>query len=308
MKYYPPIGSADPNAPYVDDNPAAGQEGSAVPAKAVEHPQREIQAVIEAAGLTPDENQIDQLNEAIDTKISLAVGGESQLDEVINLLRARARVYPEILTASGTFNLLQPTGSSVRIPAGINLLHRGCFLETTAQQDFSHVANKVYHLRKRWTGTPGWSLVDVSDPGYNPSALAEGNVAFDTDYDDMVSHRIVTDASNVATITPLVNKDRLLDTKIVAGTNFVNPNTSTTTFDILATYNWARAPKNPSLVMARQINGNSMQRENYGVLGTSAAALLAASLPVLDCNRYRVQQTYLAFACTDAAVTVSVAA
>jgi hypothetical protein len=63
-------------------------------------------------------------------------------------------------------------------------------------------------MRYRFTGTPGWSLVDVSNSGYNPSALAEDNVAFDTGYDDMISHRVVTDASNVAVITPLVNKDR----------------------------------------------------------------------------------------------------
>lgn len=257
MKYQPPIGSADPNASYVDDNPAAGQEGSAVPAKAVEHPQREIQTVITAAGLTPDENQVDQLNEAIDTKISLAVGGESQLDAVINLLRARARVYPEILTASGTFNLSQPTGSSVRIPAGIDLLHRGCFLETTAQQDFSHVANKVYHLRKRWTGTPGWFLEDVSGSTYNPGALAEGNTAFDTAYDDMITHKIVTDASNVATITPLVNKDRILLEISNAGVTTTNNAADDASRTATLVWNLARQPIMAVTQVSIQVGGSS---------------------------------------------------
>ncbi|EGJ49060.1 gp53-like domain-containing protein [Desulfocurvibacter africanus] len=65
MRYTPPVGTVDPNAPYVDGNPAAGIQGSAVPASAIEHPQREIAAVIEAAGLTPDAEDLTQLQQAI---------------------------------------------------------------------------------------------------------------------------------------------------------------------------------------------------------------------------------------------------
>ncbi|EGJ50261.1 gp53-like domain-containing protein [Desulfocurvibacter africanus] len=65
MRYTPPVGAVDPGAPYVDGNPAAGIQGSAVPAAAIEHPQREIAAVIEAAGLTPDAEDLTQLQQAI---------------------------------------------------------------------------------------------------------------------------------------------------------------------------------------------------------------------------------------------------
>lgn len=55
MKYQPPVGSTDPNAPYVDRNTPGAVRGSAVPAKAIEDPQREIQDLISKAGMTPTE-------------------------------------------------------------------------------------------------------------------------------------------------------------------------------------------------------------------------------------------------------------
>jgi microcystin-dependent protein len=64
MKYVQPLGAAD-NTAYVDGNPSAGIEGSIVPAAALEHPQREILAVILAAGLTPASTDLGQLLQAI---------------------------------------------------------------------------------------------------------------------------------------------------------------------------------------------------------------------------------------------------
>lgn len=65
MKYVPPLGSVDPDAAYQNGNPSAGIPGSIVPAAAIEHPQRELLHVILKAGLTPDENTLPQLYEAI---------------------------------------------------------------------------------------------------------------------------------------------------------------------------------------------------------------------------------------------------
>lgn len=65
MKYVPPLGSVDPDAAYQNGNPSAGIPGSIVPAAAIEHPQRELLYVILKAGLTPDENTLTQLYEAI---------------------------------------------------------------------------------------------------------------------------------------------------------------------------------------------------------------------------------------------------
>lgn len=60
MKYVQPIGGLA-DAPYVDANPAGGVEGSPVPAAAIEHPMREIVAVIQAAGIVPSELALTQL-------------------------------------------------------------------------------------------------------------------------------------------------------------------------------------------------------------------------------------------------------
>lgn len=68
MKYAQPIGGAV-NAPYVDANPVGGIEGSAVPAAAIEGPQREIVAVITGAGLVPDDGDLTQLRQAIQRMI-----------------------------------------------------------------------------------------------------------------------------------------------------------------------------------------------------------------------------------------------
>jgi hypothetical protein len=65
MEYVPPLGSVDPNAPYVDANPAAGLDGSAVPAAAIEQPMREIVFVETQAGLAPAEGDTTQLYDAI---------------------------------------------------------------------------------------------------------------------------------------------------------------------------------------------------------------------------------------------------
>jgi hypothetical protein len=65
MKYQKPLGAADPNESYVDGNTSTGIEGSVVPAASIEHTMREIVAVITAAGLTPSDSNLTQLDEAI---------------------------------------------------------------------------------------------------------------------------------------------------------------------------------------------------------------------------------------------------
>ncbi|NHZ45509.1 phage tail protein [Nitratidesulfovibrio liaohensis] len=81
MKYVPPIGATDPNAPYITENLAAGVEGSPVAAEAIEHPQREILAVITGAGLTPNEENLGQLRDAIEGMIAAAIAA-SAIDPV----------------------------------------------------------------------------------------------------------------------------------------------------------------------------------------------------------------------------------
>ena len=65
MEYKAPLDATDPNAPYHNGQPDAGIEGSAVPAEAIEPPQREIVNVITAAGMTPSGDDTTQLAQAI---------------------------------------------------------------------------------------------------------------------------------------------------------------------------------------------------------------------------------------------------
>jgi hypothetical protein len=75
MKYQPPflpgftsaggIYNPNANAGYVNGNPQTGVEGSYPPAEAIEHPLREIMAVIQDAGLTPSATDLTQLLQAL---------------------------------------------------------------------------------------------------------------------------------------------------------------------------------------------------------------------------------------------------
>lgn len=68
MKYVEPLNSSsypERNGSYVNANPATGVKGSTVPGEALEHPQREILNVIEAAGLTPNGADLTQLLQAL---------------------------------------------------------------------------------------------------------------------------------------------------------------------------------------------------------------------------------------------------
>ena len=64
MKYNPPAGSQDPDAKYVTGQPGKVR-GRAVPAEAVEHPQREIVEVIRQAGLEPSGDDLGPLWKAL---------------------------------------------------------------------------------------------------------------------------------------------------------------------------------------------------------------------------------------------------
>ena len=63
--YNPPYGVSDPNAPYINGNPATGTMGSIPPAASIEYPQREIVGLIGACGFTPDNADLLQLAKAV---------------------------------------------------------------------------------------------------------------------------------------------------------------------------------------------------------------------------------------------------
>lgn len=69
MKYQAPFmnpsGPNDEAIHYVDGNQGAGIEGSIVPAKGLEYPQRELISLIKAGAMTPDDADLDQVHRSV---------------------------------------------------------------------------------------------------------------------------------------------------------------------------------------------------------------------------------------------------
>ena len=122
MKYVAPLNGDEENKerPYINANPIHGEEGSILSAEAVEHPMREIVNTIKGAGLIPNEEDLNQLQQAIlmylqpVEKLRLAkVGNPFCGDEIINdqsIIPADGRLvllanYPELKTKLDNYNL-----------------------------------------------------------------------------------------------------------------------------------------------------------------------------------------------------------
>lgn len=84
MKYQPPfepgfagpiegIHNSDPDAVYINGNPATGQEGSIPPMEALYHPMRELTNLIEFAELDPSHTDLEQVRKAINWMIDYLV-------------------------------------------------------------------------------------------------------------------------------------------------------------------------------------------------------------------------------------------
>lgn len=72
MKYTPPLGSLEDDAPYVDGNPSAGIRGSVVPAAPFNQLQRELVHVISASGLEPSDSDMTQVWQALQKLFSIS--------------------------------------------------------------------------------------------------------------------------------------------------------------------------------------------------------------------------------------------
>lgn len=175
----------------------------------------EVGGVIDYAGLTQTNDRFTQLREAIEAMIATAIGllPEDEQPDLTGFIlmsqgRTRLPIFPEVQNVDGRIVITSPGAGTIRIPGGVTFLHRGIFPVTTSQQDFATVANKIYHLR--WSSADGYQLLDTGNIGYNPGSLPETDIAFDSSYDSMLIARIITNGANIATITNLANKNRLL--------------------------------------------------------------------------------------------------
>lgn len=207
-----------------------------------------IGRVIAEAGVTGPDGDLTKLFRAIQTLIASATGSDPSdpLDtsQFVMFPQARARlpIFPEIQTSDGRMTIISPGTGQVRVPGGVNFLHRGIWQVTTAQTDIATDASKTYHLR--WNPTDGIVLRDLASGTYNPGTLPEADPSFDSTYDDMLIARIVTNSSNVPTITNLSNSNRLMLTQRTTGLGTPGgpPSDASLYYTGSITIGWARTP------------------------------------------------------------------
>lgn len=250
----------------------------------------EIGEVIGFAGLTPTDARFTQLREAIQALISSATGGgDTSQFLLLSQITARLPVFPEIQSTDGRINVTSPATGTVRIPGGVNWIHRGVDLKVTDQTDFATVANKTYHIR--WNTVDGFVLRDLANATYNPSTLAEDDTTFDTTFDDMLIARVVTNSSNVPTITNLANKADLTVSEIISGSDYRLAEGNSANALIQSNLAWSRKPSTYNLNPLRITVGSNVvdtdmnfyaRSEDRTVNGASFATVIPLSRYELD--------------------------
>jgi hypothetical protein len=114
VQYNKPFDKSDVTASYVNGNPPAGVQGSIPPAEAIEYPQREIVAVIVAAGLTPTNTDLTQLLQAI--RILSGVSGTALLHWGLDTGSVNAMV----IAASPVLTAYAAGDTIITVPAQTN--------------------------------------------------------------------------------------------------------------------------------------------------------------------------------------------
>lgn len=201
----------------------------------------ELGEVISFAGLSGTDDRNTLVREAIEALIAAATGNaDTSQYLLISQARSRLPIFPEIESADNKINIYSPATGTIRIPGGVNFMHRGIFPVTTVETDFSTDASKTYHIR--WNTTDGYQMLDLASGTYNPNTLSEDDEEFDTKYDDMLLARVITNSSNVATITNLVNRNRVSINEFLLGTSLTYNGQNGATFSFDREFNWSRKP------------------------------------------------------------------
>lgn len=216
--------------------------------------QGQIKAIADEAGVTPSgAGDKTLLNRAVLALIAAATGGGDTSEFVLfSQARTRLPIFPEVSTTDGRLSVTSPSAGTVALGAGTVFLHRGIFPTTTTYQEFSTDPSKTYHLR--WNPTDGFVLRDLASGTYNPGTLAESNIAFDSTFDDMLAARVITNSSNVVTITNLSNKASLFYSENTGRVTDLTLETSNVYGDFggarrnnTFNYNWGRVPRIDSI-------------------------------------------------------------
>lgn len=112
------IHNADPNAAYVNGDPATGQKGSIVPAEALEHVMREIVEVIVWSGQAPSHLDLTQLRKAlkayVEASLASNAGGIPLYEGLTSEEKPRHKIRPLIEGSNISFDLVEDPPSSGR--------------------------------------------------------------------------------------------------------------------------------------------------------------------------------------------------
>lgn len=152
MKYNPPYGSSSADAPYINATP--GQKGSPVPAEAIEYTQREIVNAIKQSGLTPSNENLGQLYQAMQRAVlggayTLPAATASALGGVMvnkgGLQVTTAGLLSVLLASNGGLGM-NSSGQLYVSPEAFSTEILNEFLKTLRLQQWL-VGNKVWYVR-----------------------------------------------------------------------------------------------------------------------------------------------------------------
>ncbi|MDO3434319.1 hypothetical protein QWJ46_16690 [Rhizobium sp. CBN3] len=213
MKYNAPYGSVDPNAPYVDRDTPAAVTGSKVPAAALETTQRELVALIGAAGIVPSNTDLAQAAKAVQSgKINYAAAGGTA-----NALSAALTLAPTAYTVGLRVVLLIAAANTGAVTLNLN----GLGAKAVTKIDGS--ALMANHL------TPG--LVDLEYDGTKFLVMSAARPATQAEADAGVS--------DAGYITPLISaKKKASYMSAVSGSQSIPSGvfTTFTSFGAVATH------------------------------------------------------------------------
>ena len=261
MDYVPPLGAADPDAPYINGNPSAGIQGSVIPAAALENPQREIVNAIRSAGLDPDPEDKAQLFAAIQALVATATARPITMLPFPQVETAdrTLTINPVVGAAGGTVSLA--TGTALTLcQAETATTGRVRRFETAAYVSADLDADSTYFLRAK---VDDGALQIYTQKGTDEDGIPVGLVGtpdagagggFDSTALDALLARVVTGAAGtLPTVTALANAARLSVSAVVEVTGITGAGTNTARGTWQLALDWARRPKE-SIAMENQVN------------------------------------------------------
>ncbi len=263
---------SDKNSEFLEANKETGFTGTVCKAEWFNTLQRELCGIVEGFGETLDENNDQQISDILLRHLPIK-------KPIVQCQPSDGGLFlPEILTKNNTLGIDSKQNGEIVIQSNQAFLFKGVWEINTSDYEeknrtFTTLPNKIYHLR--FTIDDGFILNDLTDTKYNPSALPETHTQFDSNYNDMLIARVMTNKQNAITINSLKNKHQLStiwNTNVVQAKN--NPTANITFYTIppqgTLLLNWS---KTPTLLSLFGISGFDLGSKSRTAGGTNDNSL-----------------------------------